>query len=80
MHTLLISLVALPGAGKNLSPLKSLGLLSDRLGAKSRSDLRASPFRILPLVQVVRRIHQHWLVKAQIPLFWRTSCHTQWNL
>ena len=60
--------------------LKSLGLLSNRLGAKSMSDLGASPSRVLPLVQVVRRIHQHWLVKTQMPLFWRTSCHTQWNL
>ena len=60
--------------------LKSLGLLSDCLGAKSRSDLRASPFRVLPPVQVVRRIHQRWLVKTRIPLFWRTSRHTQWNL
>ena len=49
--------------------LKSLGLLSNCLGAKSRSNLRASPSRVLPLVQVVRWIHQHWPVKTRIPLF-----------
>ena len=55
MHALLISSAVLTEAGKNLSPLGSLDLLSNRLSAESRSNLRASPFRSLPPIQIMRR-------------------------